>query len=57
MALVNKLFMGATDKTKFARVSHDIVSIEGTCVFPQFAKTKFVLGGGSQFLQPNVDHV
>ena len=36
MALVNKLFMGATGKTKFARAPHDIVFIESTHVFPSY---------------------
>jgi hypothetical protein len=42
--------MGTTGKTKFARVSHDIVFIESMNVFPQPIQTQFVLDGGSQVL-------
>ena len=33
MALVNKVFMGATGKTKFARALHNIVFIESIHIF------------------------
>jgi hypothetical protein len=48
VALINKVFMGAAGKTKFARVFHDIVFIESMHVFPSLLKMKFVFGGSCQ---------
>ena len=48
VALINKVFVGGTGKTEFARVSHDIVFIESMNVSPMLPKMKFVLDGCSQ---------
>ena len=49
VALVNKLFMGATGKTESACVSHAIVFIESIHVFLQLVQNKIrFFDGGSQ---------